>query len=90
MDILCAQETKSRSLGAEFKLFYHGVDGKTNGVGVMLKEEFVRNVLEVKRVTVMSLKIEIEGVMFIQLVVLPHRQDVSWKRRRNSGVKWIK
>ncbi|KAK3540087.1 hypothetical protein QTP70_025652 [Hemibagrus guttatus] len=37
---------------------------KRNGVGVVLKEEFVRNVLEVKRVSdrVMSLKLEIEGV----------------------------
>ncbi|KAK3517159.1 hypothetical protein QTP86_003882 [Hemibagrus guttatus] len=35
------------------------------GGGVVLKEEFVRNVLEVKRVSdrVMSLKLEIEGVM---------------------------
>ncbi|KAK3569179.1 hypothetical protein QTP86_026006 [Hemibagrus guttatus] len=41
------------------------VDSKRNGVGVVLKEEFVRNVLEVKRVSdrVMSLKLEIEGVM---------------------------
>ncbi|KAK3531161.1 hypothetical protein QTP70_013261 [Hemibagrus guttatus] len=70
VDILCVQETrwkdsKARSIGAEFKLFYYGVDSKRNGVGVVLKEEFVRNVLEVKRVSdrVMSLKIEIEGVM---------------------------
>ncbi|KAK3556453.1 hypothetical protein QTP70_008263 [Hemibagrus guttatus] len=48
VDILCVQETSKR-----------------NGVGVVLKEEFVRNVLEVKRVSdrVMSLKLEIEGVM---------------------------
>ncbi|KAK3531064.1 hypothetical protein QTP70_008754 [Hemibagrus guttatus] len=70
VDILCVQETrwkgsKARSIGAGFKLFYYGVDSKTNGVGVVLKEEFVRNVLEVKRVSdrVMSLKLEIEGVM---------------------------
>ncbi|KAK3573402.1 hypothetical protein QTP86_024706, partial [Hemibagrus guttatus] len=70
VDILCVQETrwkgsKARSIGAGFKLFYYGVDSKRNGVGVVLKEEFVRNVLEVKRVSdrVMSLKIEIEGVM---------------------------
>ncbi|KAK3566642.1 hypothetical protein QTP86_001843 [Hemibagrus guttatus] len=52
-------------IGAGFKLFYYGVDSKRNGVGVVLKEEFVRNVLEVKRVSdrVMSLKLEIEGVM---------------------------
>ncbi|KAK3525961.1 hypothetical protein QTP70_011398 [Hemibagrus guttatus] len=70
VDILCVQETrwkgsKARSIGAGFKLFYYGVDSKRNGVGVVLKEEFVRNVLEVKRVLdrVMSLKLEIEGVM---------------------------
>ncbi|KAK3508080.1 hypothetical protein QTP70_012389 [Hemibagrus guttatus] len=70
VDILCVQETrwkgsKARSIGAGFKLFYYGVDSKRNGVGVVLKEEFVRNVLEVKRVPdrVMSLKLEIEGVM---------------------------
>ncbi|KAK3564446.1 hypothetical protein QTP86_020385 [Hemibagrus guttatus] len=61
VDILCVQETrwkgsKARSIGAGFKLFYYGV---------VLKEVFVRNVLEVKRVSdrVMSLKLEIEGVM---------------------------
>ncbi|KAK3550865.1 hypothetical protein QTP70_006412 [Hemibagrus guttatus] len=70
VDILCVQETrwkgsKACSIGAGFKLFYYGVDRKRNGVGVVLKEEFVRNVLEVKRVSdrVMSLKLEIEGVM---------------------------
>ncbi|KAK3543979.1 hypothetical protein QTP70_032740, partial [Hemibagrus guttatus] len=70
VDILCVQETrwkgsKARSIGAGFKLFYYGVDSKRNGVGVVLKEEFVRNILEVKRVSdrVMSLKLELEGVM---------------------------
>ncbi|KAK3539337.1 hypothetical protein QTP70_001209 [Hemibagrus guttatus] len=52
VDILCVQETrwkgsKARSIGAGFKLIYYGVDSKRNGVGVVLKEEFVRNVLEV-------------------------------------------
>ncbi|KAK3547228.1 hypothetical protein QTP86_017837 [Hemibagrus guttatus] len=70
VDILCVQETrwkgsKARSIGAGFKLFYYGVDSKRNGVGVVLKEEIGRNVLEVRRVSdrVMSLKLEIEGVM---------------------------
>ncbi|KAK3571265.1 hypothetical protein QTP86_005981 [Hemibagrus guttatus] len=70
VDVLCVHETrwkssKAHSIGAGFKLFYYGVDSKRNGVGVVLKEEFVRNVLEVKRVSdrVMSLKSEIEGVM---------------------------
>ncbi|KAK3556427.1 hypothetical protein QTP70_008339 [Hemibagrus guttatus] len=52
VDILCVQETrwkgsKARCIGAGFKLFYYSVDSKRNGVGVVLKEEFVRNVLEV-------------------------------------------
>ncbi|KAK2909600.1 hypothetical protein Q8A73_007315 [Channa argus] len=71
VDILCVQETrwkgsKARSLGAGLKLFYHGSDRKRNGVGVIMKEDFVRNVLEVKRVSdrLMSLKLEVEGVMF--------------------------
>ena len=70
VDILCVQEirwkiSKSRSLGAGFKLVYHDVHGKRNGVTVKLKEEFVSTILEVKRVSdrVMSLKTEIEGVM---------------------------
>ncbi len=57
--------SKARSIGGRFKLFYHGVDGKRNGVEVILKEEYVKSVLEVKRVSdrMMSVKLEIEGVM---------------------------
>ncbi|KAF7709294.1 hypothetical protein C0J45_2564 [Silurus meridionalis] len=32
--------SKARNIGGGFKLFYHGVDGKRNGVGVILKEEY--------------------------------------------------
>lgn len=70
VDILCAHETrwedsKAHSIGGGYKLFYHGVDRKRNRVGVILKEEFVRNVLEVKRVSdrVISLMLEIEGLV---------------------------
>ncbi|XP_039613886.1 uncharacterized protein LOC120532039, partial [Polypterus senegalus] len=70
VDILCMQETKwkgskARWIGGGFKLFYHGVDGRRNGVGVILKEQYVKSVLEVKRVSdrVMIMKLEIGGVM---------------------------
>uniref|UniRef100_A0A8C4QLM4 Endonuclease/exonuclease/phosphatase domain-containing protein n=1 Tax=Eptatretus burgeri TaxID=7764 RepID=A0A8C4QLM4_EPTBU len=70
VDILCVQETKwmgskARSMGGGFKLFYHGVDGRRNGVRVILKEDYVKRVLEARRVSdrVMSVKLEIEGVM---------------------------
>ncbi|XP_065672208.1 uncharacterized protein LOC136090032 [Hydra vulgaris] len=70
LDILCVQETrwkgsKARSIGGGFKLFYHGVDRKRNGVGVILKEEFSKSLVEVKRVSdrVICVKLEIDGVV---------------------------
>ncbi|KAF7687514.1 hypothetical protein C0J45_21963 [Silurus meridionalis] len=73
VDMVCVQETKwkgsnTRNIGGGFKLFYHGVDGKRNGLGVILlflKEEFSKCVVEVKRVSerVMNLKLEFEGAM---------------------------
>ncbi|KAK3569374.1 hypothetical protein QTP86_026885, partial [Hemibagrus guttatus] len=78
----------ARSIGAGFKLFYYGVDSKRNGVGVVLKEEFVRNVLEVKRVSdrVMSLKLEFEGVMLN--VVSGYAPQDSIQRKRLAKKKW--
>ena len=70
VDILCMQETKwkgskARSIGGGFKLLYHGVDGRRNGVSIILKEDYAKSVVEVKRKsnTMMSVKMEIEGVM---------------------------
>ena len=71
VDILCVQETKwkgskARNIGGNYKLFYHGVSGQKNGVGIILKERFINNVLEVRRVSdrAMCIKLEIEGVLF--------------------------
>ncbi|KAI5613458.1 hypothetical protein C0J50_11346 [Silurus asotus] len=69
VDMLCVQETKwkgsKENIGGGFKLFYHGVDGKRNGVGMILKEEYSKSVVEVKRVfdRVINVKLEVEGVM---------------------------
>ncbi|KAG2463054.1 CFDP2 protein, partial [Polypterus senegalus] len=69
VDILCMQQTKwkgskTRWLGGGFKLFYHVVDGRRNGVEVV-KEQYVKSILEVKTVSdrVMIMKLEIGGVM---------------------------
>lgn len=63
VSILSVQETrwkgsKARSIGGGFKLFYHSVDGGRNWERVILKEEYVKSVLEVKRMLdrVMSMK----------------------------------
>ena len=68
--ILCVQETrwkgsKARNIGDGCKIFYHGEDGRRNGVGVILKEDYIGRVLEVKRVSdrMMYMKLDIEGVM---------------------------
>ncbi|KAI5091735.1 hypothetical protein C0J45_18941 [Silurus meridionalis] len=57
--------SKARNIGGGFKLFYHGVDGKRNGVGVILKEEYSKSVVEVKKVSdrVMNVKLEVEGMI---------------------------
>ncbi|KAF7691849.1 hypothetical protein C0J45_17882 [Silurus meridionalis] len=59
--------SKARNFRGGFKLFYHGVDGKRNCVGVILKEEYSKSVVEVKRVSdrVMNVKLELEGVMIV-------------------------
>ena len=71
MDILCVQETKwkgskARNIGGSYKLFYHGVTGQKNGVGIILKERFINSVLEVRRMSdrAMCMKLEIEEMLF--------------------------
>ena len=50
MDILCMQETKwkgskARGIGDGFKLLYHSIDGRRNGVGIILKD-YAKSVME--------------------------------------------
>ena len=56
INILCLQETKwkrskARNIGGECKLFYNEADGRKNGRGIVMKEELVESVLEVKSVS---------------------------------------
>ncbi|KAI5619497.1 hypothetical protein C0J50_20894 [Silurus asotus] len=59
------KESKARNIKGGFKLFFHGVDGKRNGAGVILKGEYSKSVVEVKRISdrVMNMKLEVEGGM---------------------------
>ena len=59
--------SKAKSIGDGFKLFYHDMDGRRNEVGIILKENLTKSVLEVKRVSdrMMSMKLVIEGIMII-------------------------
>ncbi|KAI5106601.1 hypothetical protein C0J45_4298 [Silurus meridionalis] len=89
VDMLCVQETKwkgskARNIGGGFKLFYHGVDGKRNGVGVILKEEYSKSVVEVKRVSdrVMIVKVEVEGMMIN--VISAHAPQVGCEMKEKE------
>ena len=69
VDILCLQETrwkgsKARNIGGGCKIFYNGADGRKNGIGIVLREELVESVLEVKRVSdrLMAMKLEVNGL----------------------------
>lgn len=50
LKIRCKRGSKARSIGGGFKLFHHGLDGKRNGAGVILKEEYLNSFVEVKSV----------------------------------------
>ena len=70
VDIVCVQETKwkvskAKNIGDGCKIFYHDEDGRRNGVGVILKEDYIGRVIEAKRVSdrMMYMKLDIEGVM---------------------------
>ena len=68
VDILCLQETKwkgstARNIGGGCKIFYNGADERKNGIGIVLREELLESVLEVKRVSdrLMAMKLEVNG-----------------------------
>ena len=68
VDILCLQKTKwkgskVRKIGDGYKQFYHGADGRRNGIGIVVREELVEGVLEVKRVSdrLIAMKLEVKG-----------------------------
>ena len=42
--------SRARNTGGGYKLYYHGVDKRRNRVGVILKEEYAKNDVEVKSV----------------------------------------
>ena len=76
VDILCLQETKwkgskARNIGGRCKVFYTGTDGRKNGIGIVVREELVKSVLEVKRVSdrLMAIKLEVKGSILIIIIV---------------------
>ena len=70
VDVLCVQETrwkgnKARDSGNGCKLYCYGEDGRRNGVGIILRKDLTKSVLEVRRVSdrAMGMKLEIGGMI---------------------------
>ena len=69
-DILCLQETKwkrskARNFGGGCKLFYKEADGRRNRIGIVVREELIESVLEVKRMSdrLMAMKLEVKRLI---------------------------
>ena len=97
VDILCVQETKwkgskARNIGDGCKLFYHGEDGRRNGVGVILSEEYIGIVLEVKRVSdrMMYMNLATDGVMVTVISAYDPQVGCLMGRNISSGQIWMK
>ena len=56
------KKIKVRNIGSGCKLIYNGVDGRRNGVGIVVRKEQVESVLKVKRVSdrLMAMKLEVK------------------------------
>ena len=56
VDIVCVHEvkwkgSKARNVGHGYKLFYHGDTSNRNGVGIILREERTKDILEISRIS---------------------------------------
>jgi len=71
IDIMCVQETKWSNLGnksrfldlktKKYKLFYHGINNQRNGVGIIISDKYLNNIVNIKKMS--------DRIMMIKLVV---------------------
>ena len=56
--------SKTRNIGS-CKLFYNGADGRKNGIGIVVMEELVESVLEIKRLLdrLRTIKLEVKKLI---------------------------
>ena len=87
IEILCVQETKwagskAYGIGNGFKMFYHGLNNRKNGVGIIVSPELKDKIIEVGRKSdrVMYITLEIESELWTVVscyAVLGRRQFVG-------------
>ena len=96
VDILCLQETnwkgsKARNIGGGYKIFYNGADGRKNGIRIVLREELVETVLEVKRVSdrLMAMKLEVNGSILNIVSAYAPQVNYSMEEKMIFGKTWM-
>ena len=95
VNIFCLQKTKwkeskARNIGGGCKLFYNGADGRRNEIDIVVREELVESVLEVKRVSdrLMAIKLEVKGS--ILNIVSTYAPQVNNSMEKNDfGKTWM-
>ena len=88
-DILCVQETKwkgskARELGNGHNLYFHGLDKKRNGIGIFLKPELTKSVIEVRRVSDRVLEMKLEIGKEVVNVVSAYAPQVACDKEDNE------
>ena len=90
VDILYLQETKwkrskARNIGGGCKLFNNEADGRRNGIGIVVREELVESVLEVKRVSdrLMAMKLEIKWSILNIVSAYPPQVGNSMEKKKD-------
>ena len=84
VDILCLQEakwkgSKARNIEGGCKIFYNGADETRNVIGIVMRKELDKGVLEMKRVSdrLMAMKVEVKGSILNILIVSAYAPQVN-------------
>ena len=96
VNIFCLQETKwkeskARNIGGGCKLFYNGADGRRNEIDIVVREELVESVLEVKRVSdrLMAIKLEVKGSILNIVSTYAPQVNNSMEEKNDFGKTWM-
>lgn len=57
---------------------------------MILKKEYAKKVVEVKRGSDKVVKLETEGITMNVVMVMDHKLAVKWRRKRNPSATWMK
>ena len=82
------KESKAKTLGGDCKLFYYGVNGKRNGVGIVVRGEYIENVMEELRVSDRMMRMTFDvGDVWVN-IVCPYAPKASCEKKKNFGTSW--